>query len=467
MAKYQTLASDVRVDFLELITPLQVFDLKPIFVSMNIYEDMFGDSLTVDILINDSINLPYHGPILGEEYLNFEISTKSIETEKGVSLLPGPMYTVSITNRHITKDRQQLYMLHFTSEQDIVNSNTTLSRSFRNKKISTIVTEILDTHLGSDNTQDIEETKGLENIVIPNWKPFKAINWLAKRAINNNDVANYLFWETIDYTHFISLDKILSRDIVQKFVLNTISSDSKKQDAAAAGFMELDSLGIVSQFNITRNIKNGYYSSKLITHDIIKKSIKQNNLSLTSLYTDEINHTDEYMPISTSEPYYSDMVDDRVNFAPQGLGINEGNNIQSFSDSKIIFYPKHDKLYSSVSSESYNNNVEQWLLQRNSLIQGLNQIKLIITFPGISYLRTGDKVSITVPSPERVIEQKAGKIKDPEKLNDKYLSGVYLITSLKHTIDYNSGSPKYSMTAELTKDALGDVPSYGGIKDES
>ena len=142
----QSNASDIRIEFLELVTPKEVFDLRKLFVSMNIYEDLFGDSVTVDILLNDSINLPSKGPILGEEYLNFSIFTKSIEGEsgKGIDINPGPMYTVSISDRHITKDRQQLYLLHFTSEQDIVNSNTTISRSFRGKKISEIVETILE-----------------------------------------------------------------------------------------------------------------------------------------------------------------------------------------------------------------------------------------------------------------------------------------------------------------------------------
>ena len=186
MAESQEFASDIKIAFLELVTPTGVYDLQELFVSMNIYEDLFGDSVTIDLVLNDSINLPYKAPILGEEYLNFSIFTKSVDGE-GNNINPGPMYTVSITDRHLTKDRQQLYILHFTSEQDIVNSNTTVSRSFRGKTIGTIVNILLNDYIDpeeSGNDLVIEETVGIENIVIPNWKPFKAINWLAKRAIN-------------------------------------------------------------------------------------------------------------------------------------------------------------------------------------------------------------------------------------------------------------------------------------------
>ena len=98
------------------------------------------------------------------------------------------------------------------------------------------------------------------------------------------------------------------------------------------------------------------------------------------------------------------------------------------------------------------------------MILGLDQIKLHITFSGISYLSVGHTVNITVPSTERVFEQTPGIIQHPEHLIDKYLSGTYLITALKHMIAFNAGKPVYTMFAEVTKDALGDVPSFGGKK---
>ena len=90
MSIVQENASDIKIELLELVTPAETFDLRKLFVSMNIYEDLFGDSVTIDLVINDSINLPYKAPILGEEYLNFSIFTKSVDGE-GNNINPGPM----------------------------------------------------------------------------------------------------------------------------------------------------------------------------------------------------------------------------------------------------------------------------------------------------------------------------------------------------------------------------------------
>jgi hypothetical protein len=462
MAKTQENVSDIKIELLELVTPTGVFDLQKVFVSMNIYEDLFGDSVTVDILLNDSINLPNKAPILGEEYLNFSIFTKSVDGE-GNDINPGPMYSVSITNRHLVKDRQQLYLLHFTSEQDIVNSNTTVSRSFRGKKISQIVNTLLNDYIDpeeSGNDFVIEETVGIENIVIPNWKPFKAINWLAKRAINKNNVPNYLFWESNGITYFKSVETLLTQQVKQKFIFSPIISSNQKIEKLALGRIQLDNLEIINQFNTIRNIENGLYASKLITHDIVKKKIQQHTYGLNKAYASDITHTDVYMPISSTDTYYT--IQDRSTFAPQEIGNNQGDNIQSYYDSKVMFHPKHDRMYSINSTDLYDNNVEEWKLKRNTLILGLDQIKLKITFSGISYLSVGNTIDITVPSPEKVLEQNPGKVKNTDDLVDKYLSGTYLITALRHMIAWNNGKPVYTMVAEVTKDALGDVPSYRG-----
>ena len=40
-------------------------------------------------------------------------------------------------------------------------------------------------------------------------------------------------------------------------------------------------------------------------------------------------------------------------------------------------------------------------------------------------------IDLVVPSPEKVIEHKAGNIKNKEELVDKYLSGLYMIVAIK------------------------------------
>ena len=468
MAKEQHVPSELRVDFLELVTPSITHDLRNSnWVVFNIYEDIFRENITAEIMMNDSLNLPFKLPILGQEYLNFEISSKSIEGgDRGTSLFPGPMYVTAITKRELVKDRQQLYMLHFTSLQDVINSNTTISQSFRGKRISEIVDTIMSDYLDYDNDIFIEETVGVENIVIPNWKPFKALSWLAQRSINKNEVPNYLFWESNGANYFKSVDTIMASDPKQDFVYSPVVEKSQPLKELVKGRTHLSGLKIINQFNTVRNFKNGLYASKLITHDIVKKEIKQHTFGLEQVYTPGINHTagysgDKFMPITNQDPGW--YMSDRNTFAPQGDGINEGDSMQSYFDSNVMFHPKHDRMYAEHPGDEYDNNVEDWKLKRRALILGLGQVKLQISFPGISYLRAGQIISIVVPAADRVVEENPGIPKNPEDLIDKFLSGNYMITKLKHIIKWNGGKISYEMLAEVVKDALGYPPTYKGV----
>ena len=67
-------ASDVDVEFIELITPSGSFNILPQIVSFNMFEDIYKPGLFIKVGINDSVNLPFLGPIVGEEYLNFRFA---------------------------------------------------------------------------------------------------------------------------------------------------------------------------------------------------------------------------------------------------------------------------------------------------------------------------------------------------------------------------------------------------------
>jgi hypothetical protein len=462
MAENQTESTEVFIEALELVTPSQVIPLNEQFVVFNMYENMFRDAVSADMMVNDSINLTQKAPLLGEEYLNCILSNRTLKGHEIASLIPGDMYVTSIDNRYVTKERQQLYMIHFTSEASVVNSNTTVSKAFRGKQISDIVQTILEDYVdvpSAGNDFVIEETVGVENIVIPNWKPFKALNWLAKRAVNKRGIPNYLFWEASGVTYFKSVDSLMKEEVAHEFIFSPVVSKSDVLEDLAEGRTHCTELEILHQYNTIRNTNNGYYASKLITHDIVKKEIKQHTYGLNMAFDPAITHTDAFMPLSVSDTTF--VVQDRNNFAPDGLIGREGEKMQSYYDSKIMFHPKHDRMYSKNKSDDYDNTVEDWRLRRNALILGLDQIKLCITFPGLSFLHVGQMIHLVVPSPERVHEIKPGVPANAETLHDKYLSGRYLIVALKHTVaKMDERKYEYTMMADIVKDALPEPPQY-------
>ena len=462
-------ASDVDVEFFELLAPSGTFNILPQLLSFNMFEDIYSPNINIEIGINDSANIPFLGPIVGEEMLNFRFATNSsgggIDSQAEID--PGDMYLTTIKKRSIAKDRQQIYVLRFTSSQGIINHTTRVSKSYRGKRIDQIVEDIVDSFLDLDGQYDynIDKTKGLENIVIPNWTPFAAISWLSKRAINDNDVPNFLYWESNGEVFFKSIDSLVQNEPIQKFRYNPLSNDTTKLEAAKAGVMELDNLSIDNQFNVIHNIDNGYYASKLITHDIVKKKIEESVKGLDDFYNSNVNHTDEYMPISNQETAYQ--VADRYNFAKPLEPKRKSENLQGFFDSNTIVWPKHNQMYAETVSDLYDNKVEDWMLQRNMLMNTLNQIKLTIEFPAVSGLKVGHMVEIIVPAATKVLKDAKGKIKNRDDLTDKILSGKYLITAINHSISFidKTTTNRYRMICELTKDGIGSPIAGGDLKE--
>ena len=96
-------------------------------------------------------------------------------------------------------------------------------------------------------------------------------------------------------------------------------------------------------------------------------------------------------------------------------------------------------------------------MQRSTLIRSLDQIRLQITCPGVAGLEVGQIIEIAVPSPQKVLKTARGNISNVGDLNDFFLSGRYLVTSLNRNINFADATTtnRYRMTIEITKSGLG------------
>ena len=56
-----------------------------------------------------------------------------------------------------------------------------------------------------------EPTSGLRKIVVPNLRPFDAIEWCAKRALDKNGSPNYVFFQNLVGYNFASLSTLLTQ----------------------------------------------------------------------------------------------------------------------------------------------------------------------------------------------------------------------------------------------------------------
>ena len=225
------------------------------------------------------------------------------------------------------------------------------------------------------------------------------------------------------------------------------------------GKIRVEKFKFIRSFNKNKNIQRGVYASKLLTHDIVTKKITQYEYNgFNNWYSG--NHLGQYPPLSNSDLEAKSAGKARTTYAPH----EEGNyyptvdekSLSSMIDSRVVFYPKHDRMYSSWTGDKYDNKVEEWKLQRYADIGRYDSLNLYAEVAGNSALRVGQVVKVIIPSPETDSQDGSSDV-----VHDKSLSGNFMITALKHM--FNKGAENtidYRMGIEFSKDGVEEAVPY-------
>ncbi len=382
-------------------------DIRYITIEFNVYEDLYNNNVTADIVINDAKNMLMNFPIFGYETLNLAFATPTKETwEKTLRL-------TRITQPTLLKERERAYILHFTTPEVITNLKTRVQKSYKGKLISDIVTDIHENFLMNDNI-DVEITKFQHHIIVPNMHPCHALNWLTTRANSQTyEGANYLYYEDKDGYNFVSIESKLAQPIQKTYLFQIVNV----RDGTASGYKARDASDQVSvesyvfenMSDILENMHRGMYGSNLLTYSQSKKQWMSYDFDYPTSF-------DAYKHLYQGNYLYSRVHGDLA--APQN---------------KLKFHPVGQDPYPFMS--------EKWMQPRISQLQQLQNIRLTITVPGDSERTVGQVVEFILPSPEPPIQN--------NQVLDKHLQGKYLIQSVRHKIDPN----QYVSTLELTKDS--------------
>ena len=243
----------------------RTMDITNMVDSFNLFEDIFTNTLTGNMSIGDTGNLISNFPIVGHEEVHITMGTPNIERAQ---IKKFRIYKVTGVNSPNIGMRR--YNIHLLSDEFFMNLKGAVSRSFPKSTTSTIAEKIFRTDLESDKNLDIEETQNVYDIVIPNWKPFDAMNWLAKRSMaEHRDGANYMFYETRDGFHFRSLESLAEEESVGVYTRKPPNVSDGNPDEEQ--YRIVNRIEIVNSFDMVANIPNGMYANRLVIHDMINR----------------------------------------------------------------------------------------------------------------------------------------------------------------------------------------------------
>ena len=394
-------------------------ELTSVVGEMSIFENIFTNTMTGYIYVQEQLNLISNFPIVGHEKIEIAMLYPQIPDKE----INHTFRIYSINNIARPTHSSRSYMINFVSEEYTTNLKTSISRSFSQQTVSSIVKSICNTDLDISNL-DAEKTGNVHDILIPNWKPFDAINWLSKRAISEQfEGANYMFFQTREGYSFKSLEFLMSKKSQLKYNQTIVSEETNKQveDDTRNTITEIQ---LESTFDLLKNIPSGMYANRLLIHDMIKRETETLDYNYAEKFSDH-QHLEEGL----EEKW---QLGELQGIDSQGSGMLIGEKTDEYTTSPL------SKQFAISRFDEKNNYNEKAMQNRVSQMQQTQNIKFSITIPGDISRNVGD-----------VIELDLDSVQFGGQIEDNLYKGKYLVTSLRHLIK----DDRHSIVMEVIKDS--------------
>jgi len=421
-------------------------DIKKVMSELNIYESIYKNALTGSIVITDAQNLIAKLELNGTERISFKLSTPGAIDKRSMidaSVETGhPFYVYKITDRKQIAPGTLLYTLHFASREFMRNLRTKVSQAYTGRYDSTVLKILMDKdYLDTKKEMSFEPTGNSDKVVIPNMRPFDAINMIAKKALpEKSDGVGYYYYETTKGLYFRSWENMVSvrgsydRPIKQEFYYMPMNVDDLSiKDKINHDYKSVESYRFLNNFHdVAANTLQGTYGHKVISHNLFDKSYKETSYNYHNEYANT-KHTEVANEKSTRERY-----------AISGSVVDEdGKNMSQYNESRVSLQSTTQFLHDTAAG-GYGLDVRQdgpklaeEVSQRSQVINGT---ALHMVIKGQTYLEPGDLIKFNLLSVDE---------KNPDGKQDPQYSGKYVITKIRHQVN----DTKYTMAIEAAKDS--------------
>lgn len=402
-------------------------DIMPQFIELTLYQSIFEPVMKAEMLVNDNIGLFVNYPFTGEEIVtieykqNSDLSAGQIESTIIQFIIRG-VRSVAMSDRA----RSLMFIVDLTSVEFLQNTRKNVSHAFKDeieKMAETVYTEYIsnDTQLqfGDKFKTKIkpfnkEESLTVKSLIIPNLRPFQAIQWLAKHAVAKDKDTNflYLFYEDNVSFNFVTIQKLIkdAREKASEIEKHKYRYVSDVEVGMKSATTSDDMLYLISniannkRFSSIEKVAGGYYQNELFEISLLQKSFTSTVKELDTTPKGS-NHLGSY-PLNT-EPYinYVKNKKDGTEYSNRIRYII--NNYEDFSDENKS-QPQYRAKFGDATRYTY----------------ALNQLDYTITVPANMKLKAGQIIYCEFPEMHgfNLVEK------------DKYVTGFFIITEVKQVL---------------------------------
>ena len=425
----------------------EVIDIKNLVQELNIYESIYKNALTGSVVIIDAQNLIAKLEIQGTERISFTLKTPGAIDDRSTinaSEATGhPFHVYKITDRKQVAPGTLLYTLHFGSREFMRNLRTKVSQAY-DGRLDRAVHQIMfdENYLDSRKEMTYEPCGNSDKVVIPNLRPFDAINMIAEKSLpEKSNGVGYYFYETTKGFHFSSWDNMISvngrhrRDTKQQFYYMPLNiTDPDIEDKINHEYKSVERYRFINNFHdVAANTVGGTYGHRVISYNLFDKSFEQ----------DDYHYHNDFVFSKHSE--HAGRGDNEKYAIAESFVDEDDKSVSDYPESRVSLQSTTRFLHNEDKGAVYGLDALQdgkqtgkRIAQQAQVIQG-TALKLVVK--GQSYLEAGDLIEFKLRS---VDEKNTGGAEDPQ------YAGKYVITKIRHQIN----AEKYIMVLECAKDSV-------------
>lgn len=404
-------STQFKINELTIVTKGGPIDISVIYEEINIFDSIFLPVMSGNILIRDAAGLS--GSLLfdGSESILIDIAKDS---NSDIASFRKAFRIYKQSTRKNEGLNSELYTLHFCSDELMFSDQQRVNQSYDNT-YGKVVEKILEDYLNvpaGESGGIFEDTVGIRNIVIPNLRPIEAIEWCAKRSLDQKQAPNYLFFQNLVGFNFAPLSKLLTQEEILdvKFQPKNQSKGNPFSEISSARAFE-----VVTQSDSISKQRSGVNAGQFIGFDPLTRTTAKKEIG----YGD----VDATMEKANDNP--------NASIIKNRSGVS---NIEAYDSKKTLSFFSLAQNFSNYikqkdpTSLSKLDNTEAWVFQRKAIIENLMAKRLKIAMPGNFQLTSGFNVNVDAPV--------FGKKFKGEDNEDKSLSGKYIIVASRQVIGY-------------------------------
>lgn len=433
-------AGDLEIRSMLFVTSTgQTLDVSSLIIELNIYQDINEHYLQCEAVFSDALRL-FH--TIENGFTGAEMLIVSFRNRTDLDDIEFNDYVFGL---YELSDRQQLdqdevYLLSGISIEAYSSTVQKISRAYGRNSSTTItnmIENISNEFILSDSAKtiyrdlstgisytidkqiDLEQTEGLHSLIIPDLSVDGSIDFLINEADSVDHIPLFVFYEDKDGFKLRNISTLVEQEATATYahfpfnfdLNNHTVSNEKEYD-----FERIMSFAVIKQTNLLENAQKGLFKSTVTQVDLHKKSFNTTTFDYKN---------NKFKSLNSGSILGSITSDSSVDITMTS---------RKEQDASDTYYAKEQHRPKKI---------DQFYSQRQAYKRHIFNTIIEVTIPGNSELTVGQTLTLKFP----IIND----IQDTAQEVDKYLSGQYLITKLRHKMT-GKDDAGFLTILECTKD---------------